>query len=69
MGWFTHPGIQDFATGMDKASNFGTLDIIEALRWVKRNIGSFGGNPTECDDLSESLLAAITYLTLLGLAS
>ena len=35
-GWFTHPSIQGFQHDIDKASNFGTLDIIEALKWVKK---------------------------------
>ena len=45
LGWFTHPAIQDLQNGMDKASNFGTLDIISALEWVNKNISLFGGNP------------------------
>jgi len=28
----------------DDSGNFGTLDTIKALQWVKRNIGEFGGN-------------------------
>ena len=36
-GWFTHPSIQEFQKGLDRSSNFGTLDIIEALKWVKEN--------------------------------
>ena len=40
-GWFTHPAIQDLQEGLDKTSNFGTLDIIAALRWVKDNISLF----------------------------
>ena len=54
MGWFTHPGIQDLQEGMDKASNFGTLDIIEALRWVNKNISNFGGNPNNVTIFGES---------------
>jgi para-nitrobenzyl esterase len=65
MGWFTHPGIQDFATGMDKSSNFGTLDIIESLRWVKSNIGSFGGNPENVTIFGESA-GGHNVLTLLA---
>ena len=34
-GWFYHPSIQEYQTGLDKTSNFGTLDIIAALEWVK----------------------------------
>ena len=37
-GWFTHPSIQGNQVGVDKTSNFGTLDIIEALKWVNKNI-------------------------------
>ena len=65
MGWFTHPGIQDFATGMDKSSNFGTLDIIEALHWVKKNIRSFGGNPENITIFGESA-GGHNVLTLLA---
>ena len=53
-GWFTHPAIQDFQTGLDKTSNFGTLDIIEALKWVKSNISLFGGNPSNITVFGES---------------
>ena len=38
LGFFTHPAIQDFNTGIDKTSNFAILDIIEALKWVVTNI-------------------------------
>ena len=54
MGWFTHPAIQDFQNGMDKTSNFGTLDIIEALRWIQKNIHDFGGDPENVTIFGES---------------
>ena len=53
-GWFTHPSIQDFQTDLDKTSNFGTLDIIAALHWVKENIGLFGGDPDNVTIFGES---------------
>ena len=51
-GWFYHPSIQDLQLGIDKSSNFGTLDIIEALKWVKNNIYLFGGDPNNVTVLS-----------------
>ena len=53
-GWFTHPAIQDNHEGVDKTSNFGTLDLIEALRWVNKNIELFGGDPDNITIFGES---------------
>ena len=53
-GWFYHPSIQDFQTDIDKTSNFGTLDIIAALNWVKKNIIHFGGDPNNVTIFGES---------------
>ena len=53
-GWFYHPSIQDLQSGIDKTSNFGTLDIIQALKWVKNNIYLFGGDPNNVTIFGES---------------
>ena len=53
-GWFTHPSIQDLQLGLDKTSNFGTLDIIAALEWVQTNISLFGGDPNNVTIFGES---------------
>ena len=53
-GWFSHPAIQNNQDGLDKTSNFGTLDIIAALNWVKKNIAQFGGDPENVTIFGES---------------
>ncbi len=60
LGWFTHPAIQNMQAGvvgleqLDGASNFGTLDIIQALQWVQDNIGQFGGDANNVTIFGES---------------
>jgi para-nitrobenzyl esterase len=53
-GWFTHPSIQSNQKGLDKTSNFGTLDIIQALKWVNKNIELFGGDSNNITIFGES---------------
>jgi len=46
-GWFSHPALRTGRPGdeYDDSGNYGTLDIIKALKWVRDNIEAFGGNP------------------------
>lgn len=46
-GWFCHPALRSGKAGSeyDDSGNYGTLDIIKGLEWVKDNIEAFGGNP------------------------
>lgn len=55
LGWFSHPALQQTAaTPEDASGNFGTLDMIQSLRWVRQNIAAFGGNPDNVTVFGES---------------
>ena len=45
LGWFRHRALRALTNDVeDHSGNFGTLDIIAALRWVRTNIEAFGGD-------------------------
>ncbi len=54
LGWFRDVALRHGATAAERSGNFGTLDLIRSLEWVRDNIAAFGGDPDRVTIFGES---------------
>ncbi len=55
LGWFRHRGLRaESSDATEQSGNFGTLDLIRALEWVRDNAEAFGGDPGNVTVFGES---------------
>lgn len=66
-GWFRHRALHGAGSSPeDRSGNYGTLDQIRALEWVRDNIDAFGGNPDNVTIFGESAGGRNVYMLLLA---
>lgn len=67
LGWFRNAALREGSTDvLDNSGNYGTLDLILALEWVRDNAAAFGGNPNNVTIFGESAGGQNVYSLLVS---
>lgn len=61
IGWLNHPALKTGENDPSESANFGTLDILQALTFIKNNIAAFGGNPDNITLMGQSAGASHVF--------
>jgi para-nitrobenzyl esterase len=69
LGFMHHAALRDGTSAEDGSGNYGVLDLIEALRWVRARVAAFGGNPDNVTIFGESAGARDTMALLIAPAA
>jgi para-nitrobenzyl esterase len=65
LGWFYHPALNT-GDALRDSGNFGLLDLIQSLKFVKNNIADFGGDPGNVTIMGQSAGATNVYALIVS---